>query len=61
GVWSKPGAPFVCLEPWCGIADPPDATGHLEDKEGIVRLPPGSTFARVVTIRPLWLEQKMEC
>ena len=53
GVWSKPGAPFVCLEPWCGIADAPDATGHLEDKEGIVRLSPGSTFARIVTIRPL--------
>jgi galactose mutarotase-like enzyme len=53
GVWSKPGAPFVCLEPWCGIADTPDATGHLEDKEGIVRLPPGSAFIRVLTIRPL--------
>jgi len=53
GVWSKPGAPFVCLEPWCGIADAPDATGHLEDKEGIVRLSPGSAFARVVKIRPL--------
>ncbi len=53
GVWSKPGAPFVCLEPWCGIADAPDATGRLEDKEGIVRLPPGSAFARAVTIRPL--------
>ncbi len=53
GVWSKPGAPFVCLEPWCGIADAPDATGHLEDKEGIVRLPPGSTFTRALSIRPL--------
>lgn len=52
GVWSKPGAPFVCLEPWCGIADAPDATGHLEDKEGIVRVFPGCAFARIVTIRP---------
>jgi galactose mutarotase-like enzyme len=53
GVWSKPGAPFVCLEPWCGIADPPDATGLLEEKEGIVRLPPAATFSRSLTIRPL--------
>ncbi len=53
GVWAKPGAPCDCLEPWCGIADPPDATGHREDKEGIVRLPPGSTFTRALTIRPL--------
>jgi galactose mutarotase-like enzyme len=53
GVWSKPGAPFVCLEPWCGVADPPDASGRLEDKEAIVRLPPGATFARTLAIRLL--------
>ena len=53
GVWSKPDAPFVCLEPWCGVADPPDATGLLTDKEGIVRLAPGASFSRTVTIRPL--------
>ncbi len=53
GVWSKPGAPFVCLEPWCGVADAPDASGRLEDKEGIVCLPPGRTFTRALTIRPL--------
>ena len=52
GVWSKPGAPFVCLEPWCGVADSPDASGRLEDKEAIVRLPSGSTFTRVLTLRP---------
>ncbi len=53
GVWSKPGAPFVCLEPWCGVADPQDASGPLEDKEAIVRLPPGATFARTLAIRLL--------
>jgi len=52
-IWSKPGAAFVCLEPWCGIADPPDASGHIEDKEGIVLLPSGATFAREMLISPL--------
>ncbi len=52
GIWSKPGAAFVCLEPWCGIADAPEASGQLEDKEGIVSLPPGATFAREIVITP---------
>jgi galactose mutarotase-like enzyme len=51
-LWGRPGAPFVCLEPWCGVADAPDASGRLEDKEGVVRLPPGRTFTRTLTIRP---------
>ena len=46
GIWSKPPGPFVCLEPWCGIADRMGASGRLEDKEGIISLPPGRVFAR---------------
>ena len=46
GVWSAPGAPFVCLEPWCGIADAASATGRFEEKEGINHLPAGRTFER---------------
>ena len=52
GIWSKPPGPFVCLEPWCGIADPVGASGRLEDKEGIVFLPPGRVFTRRLAIRP---------
>jgi galactose mutarotase-like enzyme len=52
GIWSKPPGRFVCLEPWCGIADPVGAAGRLEDKEGIVFLPPGREFARRLVIRP---------
>jgi galactose mutarotase-like enzyme len=52
GIWSKPPGPFVCLEPWCGIADPVGASGRLEDKEGIIFLPPGRKFARRLVIRP---------
>lgn len=46
GVWTAPEAPFVCLEPWCGIADSVDATGKLEEKEGINRLAAGESFKR---------------
>lgn len=52
GIWSKPGAPFVCLEPWCGIADSVDASGRLEDKPGLIWLPPGEGWRRSFAVRP---------
>jgi galactose mutarotase-like enzyme len=42
GIWSKPGAGFVCLEPWQGFADPSDFDGELAEKPGIVAIPPQS-------------------
>lgn len=35
GIWTKPGAPFLCLEPWIGYSDPVDASGELTQKEAI--------------------------
>jgi galactose mutarotase-like enzyme len=40
GLWSKPGAPFVCLEPWQGLADYTDASGDMTDKPGMHLLMP---------------------
>lgn len=56
GVWSRAPGEFVCLEPWCGIADPVDASGQLEDKDGILRLGPGAAFRRSFTLRLLGLD-----
>ncbi|UUV19613.1 aldose 1-epimerase family protein [Fusobacteria bacterium ZRK30] len=36
--WNKVGAEFICLEPWNGIADFIDASGRLEEKDGILKL-----------------------
>lgn len=44
GLWSKPKAPFVCIEPWTGYADTVDATGELQDKEAISFLDSGKTY-----------------
>lgn len=41
GIWTAPGAPFVCIEPWSGIADDVDFDGDLSEKTGIVALEPG--------------------
>lgn len=35
GLWTKPQAPFICIEPWLGYADTVDASGVLNEKEGI--------------------------
>lgn len=45
GIWSKKGgAPFVCLEPWHGVADTVDSGKDFAEKRGIIRLPPGERF-----------------
>ena len=44
GIWAKPGAPFVCIEPWYGYADPATHNGELLQKPGIILLEPGKTF-----------------
>jgi galactose mutarotase-like enzyme len=40
-LWMRPGAAFLCIEGWCGSGDPEDFTGNLDEKPGIVLLPPG--------------------
>jgi galactose mutarotase-like enzyme len=42
GLWSKPGAPFVCIEPWYGMADPVGFSGEFTEKPGVFVVPPGT-------------------
>lgn len=44
GVWSQPGAQFVCIEPWHGHADPAGFTGDFRDKPGILIVAPGEEW-----------------
>ena len=47
GIWTKPkpanspGARFVCVEPWHGIADPEGFTGDFREKPGVFEIAPG--------------------
>ncbi|MEO6185236.1 MAG: aldose 1-epimerase family protein [Steroidobacteraceae bacterium] len=41
GVWSKPGAGFVCIEPWLGVADPAGFAGDFDAKPGAFVVTPG--------------------
>lgn len=44
GIWAKPNADYVCIEPWLGIADSEDSSQNLVEKEGIIALEPNSDF-----------------
>jgi galactose mutarotase-like enzyme len=41
GIWTKPGAGFVCVEPWAGMADPQGYAGDFRDKPGVFEIAPG--------------------
>lgn len=46
GIWAAKDADFVCLEPWCGIADSVNHNQQLIEKEGIIALPGGQSWER---------------
>jgi galactose mutarotase-like enzyme len=42
GVWTKPGAPFLCIEPWQGLADPVGYDGDFRDKPYMIEVAAGA-------------------
>ncbi len=35
GIWTKPNAKFICIEPWLGYSDTEYSSGKIIEKEGI--------------------------
>lgn len=50
GIWAKPNADYVCIEPWIGIADSADSDRNFETKEGLVSLPAKEKFVASYSI-----------
>lgn len=50
GVWTKPGAQFICIEPWHGVADPEGFSGDFTQKPGVFIVAPGGTQSIEMTI-----------
>ncbi len=44
GLWAPIGAPFICIEPWQGIADFENHDKELARKEGMVKLSVGKQW-----------------
>jgi galactose mutarotase-like enzyme len=53
-LWTKPGAPFLCIEPWHGTAARTADSPAIETRPGTILLPPGQTraFSYKVTVSP---------
>lgn len=43
-IWSKENAPFLCIEPWCAVADKKENNTQFVDKEGTIFLKPKDEF-----------------
>lgn len=45
GLWAKPGAEYVCIEPWYGINDSYDKKADISEKRAIQNVEVGSEFS----------------
>lgn len=53
GIWQKPGAGFLCIEPWRGYASPVDFDTEFAGKPGLMLIPPGEARTLGWSVRPL--------
>lgn len=51
GLWAAKDADFICLEPWCGIADAVYHDKQLENKEGMQKISRGQKWSRNWSIK----------
>lgn len=50
GLWSKVGADYVCIEPWCGHSDTLGFNGDIDNKSAIEQVKIGETWQRSYSI-----------
>lgn len=48
-LWSRPGAPFLCVEGWTGHGDPVGFVGELAEAPSMLTLAPGEARAHSAT------------
>ena len=53
GIWTKVGAPYICIEPWFGYSDTTESNGNLFEKEGVIVLEANDTFQAKFSIEIL--------
>ncbi len=49
-IWTKPGAPYVCIEPWCGFPTWFDFKGEFPEKLGLRHIEAGGSYVATHTI-----------
>ncbi len=53
GLWSRPGAPFLCIEPCAGLAPVAGTGDALDDRPGLTHIPPGGQFSARMAVTPI--------
>ena len=51
GLWAAKDANFICIEPWCGIADSVNHNHDFTSKEGIEKIAAGISWWRSWNVR----------
>ena len=51
GIWAAKNADFICIEPWCGIADSVLHDQQFTSKEGIEKVSGGKSWDRMWRVR----------
>ena len=49
-LWHKYTAPYLCIEPWCGLPDVVGSTYDFKEKVGMRALAPGEHLTKVHTV-----------
>jgi len=52
GIWQKPGAPYICIEPWQGRTPVEGGSDALDQRPGAVWIGPGATRSFTLTVTP---------
>lgn len=50
-IWTKPGAEYLCIEPWDGIPDYVDSDKEFKNKKDIITLAEGKEYSLIHTIK----------
>lgn len=45
-IWTRPYAQFICIEPWCGMAQREKITHNIKDMPSIEKIEPDAQFER---------------
>lgn len=52
GLWQKPGAPYICIEPWHGATPYVGGSDDITKRPGGMMLEPGATRSFTMTVIP---------
>ena len=50
-LWTKPNAPYICIEPWVALPDRVDSNQNIEQKPDVIKLAAGESKSFIHAIK----------